>query len=93
MSPMEYIEGLKITLACELIKNKRLNLNQVAENTGFASYMWFNKVFKRIVKMTPSDYQRLCESGKLSDLTEGTLKNVDKVLENYHEFFSKNILL
>jgi len=93
VSPMEYLEGLKIIHACELIKERQLTLNQIAEKVGFASYVWFNKVFKRVMKVAPSEYLQMYESGNISGAGNGVLEKIEKAQIGYHEFFVKNVLL
>ena len=47
---------IRIHKAAELISFSDMNLNQVAAATGFTNLSHFNRIFKKVVGMSPSDY-------------------------------------
>ncbi|MBR2460791.1 MAG: AraC family transcriptional regulator [Clostridia bacterium] len=57
-SPIEYITWQRVHLACELIEQGDMSLASVAETCGFADRMYFQRVFKRVMKMTPGQFKR-----------------------------------
>ena len=54
---MQAFNELKIKRAQKLIK-KGSHFTQIANELGFSSEQYFSKVFKSIVKMTPSEYKK-----------------------------------
>ena len=55
-----YINSLKIDYACDLIQNKFLDkytIGALVEKSGFNSQENFNRVFKKIKSVTPSEYR------------------------------------
>lgn len=63
MSPVKYINKLKIERAKELIRSGAgiYTVGQVAELSGFRELCYFYRLFKKEVGMTPSEY---AESGE-----------------------------
>jgi AraC-like DNA-binding protein len=55
----QYINGFRIIHACELLQsaNKMLNLEELAEKSGFNSKVSFNRQFKQVMGCTPSAYR------------------------------------
>lgn len=58
MTLTEYIQGLRVKHACEMLEAGATNLSDVARNVGYADYKSFLKIFKRITGSAPSDYRR-----------------------------------
>jgi len=54
----EYTQRLRITRACELLRDTDLTVAAVAEQTGYGDIKYFNKVFRRNIDMTPAEYRR-----------------------------------
>lgn len=52
-----YLTELRIDKAKELLKDITVNVKDVSINVGFRDSNYFTKVFKRIVGVTPSEYQ------------------------------------
>ncbi len=57
-SPLEYITKWRMFRATDLLKSGTMALNEIAETVGYKSEAAFNKVFKRLVGMTPGSYRR-----------------------------------
>jgi len=60
-----YINSLKIGYACDLIQNKFLDkftIGALVEKSGFNSQENFNRIFKKIKSVTPSEYRDLIDS-------------------------------
>lgn len=53
----EYIAKYRINIACELLKDVRLRVSQVATRVGYADSRYFSVIFRRIVGMTPNSYR------------------------------------
>lgn len=55
-SCIEYINELKVTYACKLLREGRLSISQICYEVGFNNISNFNRHFKKITRFTPSDY-------------------------------------
>ena len=53
---IEYASYLKIEQAKEMIRSKNHNFTQIAEELGYSSIHYFSRQFKKVSKMTPSEY-------------------------------------
>ena len=58
LTPLEYINTERITLASKLLQNKDVKIKEVFLECGFENRSYFNRVFKRIKKMPPGMYKR-----------------------------------
>ncbi|QGQ95049.1 AraC family transcriptional regulator [Paenibacillus psychroresistens] len=52
-----YLQNLRITKSCELLRSSQLSVSRVAESVGYKDIHSFNVLFKRIVGNTPSSYR------------------------------------
>ena len=57
MSPLEYVLRQRIHLACELIEQGDIPLSEVAELCGFTDRLYFQRVFKKRMSVTPGEYR------------------------------------
>lgn len=54
---IEYINELRINYACHQLQNTTTAIYKIAFDCGYQSITQFNKIFKRIVKQTPTAYR------------------------------------
>lgn len=54
-----YIAEKRIQVAQRLLKTTDLKTNEVAKRVGFTDARYFGQVFKKIIKITPSEYRKL----------------------------------
>ena len=54
----EYVEGIRIKKAAELLLTTELTLTDIATRCGFSSQSYFSFVFKRRMGITPREYVR-----------------------------------
>ena len=54
----EYVQGLRVRRACELLESGDHSLSDIAMRVGYADYKSFLKVFKRITGEAPSEYKK-----------------------------------
>ena len=53
----QYITEYRMKKACELLKNKEMKLNEIAEKVGYSDSSYFTKIFKKIKGILPSEYR------------------------------------
>ncbi len=58
MTIRDYINKKKIEKGMELIKSEKLKMREIADYLHFDSYRTFNKVFKRITGMSPTEFEQ-----------------------------------
>ena len=57
MNFREYLNGLRLDYAVQLIQSTRLPLTHIWTEAGFESQTTFNRVFKSVMNTTPSQYR------------------------------------
>ncbi|MFD1177897.1 AraC family transcriptional regulator [Paenibacillus puldeungensis] len=57
MSPLEYIHGVRIEKAKELLSRTTLPVKDIAVESGFSDEKYFMRLFKRYVLMTPKQFR------------------------------------
>ena len=53
----DYLNFVRINRAKFMLKNYTMTLKEISANCGFSDTAYFCRVFKRIVKMTPTEYR------------------------------------
>ncbi len=61
ISPIQYLTQYRIRRACRMLKNGAPSVKVAAYSVGFSDQLYFSKVFKGHMGMTPSEYQRESE--------------------------------
>jgi AraC-like DNA-binding protein len=56
ISTSEFIRNLRLEQAARLIKERKINITQVAYSVGFNNQTHFSTVFKKHFGMTPTEY-------------------------------------
>jgi len=59
---VEYLNTVRVGYACKLIAEKNKNVVEIAYECGFKNLANFNRQFKKIKKMTPTDYRRTVDA-------------------------------
>ncbi|MCG8498900.1 MAG: AraC family transcriptional regulator, partial [Firmicutes bacterium] len=54
----EYLNQIKVELACNLLRNLDLSILDVSYDSGFNNLSHFNKQFKKVTGQTPSEYRK-----------------------------------
>lgn len=62
MSPVEYINRLRIEESQRLMKESSLNLTQIAQQLGFKTLSYFSRAFTKQVGVSPSSYAKSLHS-------------------------------
>ncbi len=58
MSPIAYINQLKMARAEELLKNTSMSIYEISCMSGFREYEYFLRLFKRIHGISPTNYRK-----------------------------------
>lgn len=61
LSPVKYINTLKVSMAKDLLKSEEITMNEITEYLGFFDKAYFCKVFKKIAGITPAEYRKKSE--------------------------------
>jgi AraC-like DNA-binding protein len=55
---IQYLNNIKIQHACNLLVNSNLSILEVGNACGFNSSMYFCKIFKQALSVTPSEFRK-----------------------------------
>ncbi len=55
----QYLNEIRIAYACRQLNNADFSVSHVCSESGFNSLSYFNRQFKKIMKMSPKKYQQL----------------------------------
>lgn len=66
MSPVRYINHVRMEKAKKMLSQTDLLVGQIAERTGFLNVYYFSTSFKKQMDMTPSNYRKLHQSDESS---------------------------
>jgi AraC-like DNA-binding protein len=58
MTLFEYLNRIKTDFACKLLMDRDLSILEVCLNSGYNNLSHFNKQFRKITGLSPSDYRR-----------------------------------
>ena len=56
-SPLKYINDLRISKAMAMLKSDNTPIKSIASDVGFSDPLYFSRVFKETVGMTPSEFR------------------------------------
>lgn len=60
MTVREYLQKVRIEKSCMLLADSDMRISEIAQAVGYEDIRFFNQVFKRMMKMPPRDYRKLC---------------------------------
>lgn len=60
----EWVRDIRIKKACHLLENTDLTVQQIAMSVGIENQLYFSKIFKKLMKVSPTEYRKKFESGK-----------------------------
>ncbi len=58
MNFTEYLSGVRIARACDLIAEGKLKIYEIAEAVGFTDYKYFSTVFRKFTGFSPTHYHQ-----------------------------------
>ncbi len=76
MTPVEYVNFVRVRKACELIDKTDISMEDVAEKVGFVTPSTFNRNFRRIIGTSPYQWKKRPDNheGRLLDYKISALK-------------------
>ena len=82
---VDYVAHARFKNACDLLRNPRLRISEIAFAVGFQSLSQFNRVFKRFAGKSPTQYRaakRMRPAASVEFLRVGAGKNPKKCVVN-----------
>ncbi|NLZ45635.1 MAG: helix-turn-helix domain-containing protein [Clostridiales bacterium] len=58
MTPIKYINLLRLNSACRLLKSTTMNISEISYASGFSDSNYFSRVFRKKFGKTPLEYRR-----------------------------------
>ena len=58
---VDYVNKLRLGKAQELLRSSKLNIGEVAKQTGYMSTNSFAKIFKKYIGVSPGQYRKQCQ--------------------------------
>lgn len=76
MTPVEYVNFVRVKKACELIDKTDISMEEVAEKVGFVTPSTFNRNFRKIIGTSPYQWKKRPDNheGKLQEYKISALK-------------------
>ncbi len=59
LSPVQYLQEIRLDKAKELLKTSNLAIAEVAYKVGYPDSAYFSTLFKRVISLSPGEYRRL----------------------------------
>jgi len=59
MSPIDFLRSYRLRKAAEMLHEGSLSLTEISDSTGFSSYSYFSKSFKKHYGVTPKEYIKM----------------------------------
>ena len=59
MSPHAYLTALRVSTAKQLLESSAVSVGEAAKAVGFDDALYFSKVFKQVVGVSPSEYRSM----------------------------------
>ena len=64
MTPIDYTNKFRISIACHLFQNMHLNISAASHMVGIEDTKYFSRLFTKYKGISPSDYRNDCEKDK-----------------------------
>ena len=57
-APLDYFNRMKIDLACQLLRDTPMRVNQICHKVGISDSFYFSRLFTKIIGMSPSEWRK-----------------------------------
>ncbi|GAE36286.1 AraC family transcriptional regulator [Halalkalibacter akibai] len=58
MTPIQYLQKIRLQQAIHLLRNSDLTIKDIAGKTGYSNDNYFNKVFRKVIGISPGDFRK-----------------------------------
>jgi len=72
---MDYLVIKRINRACELFRDSDMNVSEIGMRVGYHNMSHFNRIFKRIVGMSPGEYRNRIAFGQDEFIAPASIAN------------------
>lgn len=59
LTPKEYIINFRLKKSCEIFNSTNFSVKQVSNMVGFQNQLYFSRIFKKYIGVTPSEYRKV----------------------------------
>jgi transcriptional regulator GlxA family with amidase domain len=56
-SPLQYLQGVRIEIAKDLLQTSNLNVSEVADRIGYQDVGYFTALFMKLLSTSPREYR------------------------------------
>lgn len=68
MTFRDYLQKVRIEKSCELLAGSDMRVSEIAQSVGYGDLKFFNRLFKKLLNLSPREYRRLSQqNGTSSD--------------------------
>ena len=67
ISPVNYLISVRVSRAQEMLVNSKLNISEIARETGFSDSNYFSRTFKKLTGISPRSYRKQYPKGQPDD--------------------------
>lgn len=64
MSIMDYLQRVRVEKSCQLLTNENMSIREIAYAVGYDDVKFYNKIFKRLMHVTPREYKKIICSAR-----------------------------
>ena len=57
-TPIDYINGMRVNTAMDLLCTTEMSMTEIAESIGFCNPNYFHKIFKQYMQTSPLAYKK-----------------------------------
>lgn len=62
LTALEYLQKVRIEKSCELLVSSDMSIQEIASHVGYETMKFYQRIFRRMVGMTPSEYRKLASN-------------------------------
>ena len=62
VTPLEYLQKIRIEKCCELLTGSDMSTQEIAREVGYEDVKFFHKIFRRMLHMSPREYRKISKT-------------------------------